>query len=91
MPVSETALRIIDEAIPSVHSCVSALNSPYSSPIVMHFGLKMYVFTSCAIAASSWPLDLSAPIADCSARMQHDLPPPVGPTVITPKRTFIVW
>lgn len=43
--VRPTAVRIIVEAMPSVHSCVSALNSPYSSPMVMHLGLKTYVFT----------------------------------------------
>jgi len=41
--VSPTACRMSVEASPSVHSLVSRLYSPYSSPILMHFGLRMYV------------------------------------------------
>jgi hypothetical protein len=39
--VSATALRISVDPSPSVHSLVSRLNSPYSSPILMHLGLKV--------------------------------------------------
>ena len=59
--------------------------------MVMHLGLKTYVFTACAIIGSSWFESFKAPIADWSARRQHVFPPPVGPTVITPKRTLSVW
>mmetsp|Transcript_2367 Transcript_2367/g.7841 ORF Transcript_2367/g.7841 Transcript_2367/m.7841 type:complete len:207 (-) Transcript_2367:5150-5770(-) len=88
--VSVTALRIMVEAMPSVHSCVSELTSPYSSPIVMHFGLKTYVLTGWK-AASPVPRPCSSDMAEASVLMQAVLPPPVGPTVITPKRTLNVW
>ena len=39
--VSATALRMRVEPRPSVHSLVSRLYSPYSSPILMHLGLKV--------------------------------------------------
>eukprot|EP00967_Tisochrysis_lutea_P151735 scaffold295678_cov28-Tisochrysis_lutea.AAC.4 len=73
--------------MPSVHSCVSALTSPYNSPMVMHLGLKTYVFTGWK-TESAVPLLCSSVMADASTFMHAVLPPPVGPTVITPKRTL---
>lgn len=41
--VSDTAARMMDDASPSVHSLVSRLYSPYSSPMLMHLGLSVNV------------------------------------------------
>jgi hypothetical protein len=35
---------------PSVHSLVSKLYSPYSSPILMHLGLKVKVCVVCVVS-----------------------------------------
>ena len=43
--VSRIDWRISDDASPSVHSCVSRFISPYSSPIEMALGFRMYRFT----------------------------------------------
>ena len=39
------AWRMSTEPMPSVHSCVCRSNSPYSWPIVIDFGLRMYAMT----------------------------------------------
>jgi len=44
--VSATAERISVDPRPSVHSLVIGLYSPYSSPILMHLGLNVYVWVT---------------------------------------------
>ena len=59
-----TLRRMMVDARPSVHSCVSSLNSPYSSPMEMHFGFSTSVCTT-------WKAWFSAP-ALRSAVMARD-------------------
>ena len=72
-------VRTIVERIPSVHSCVFSSKLPYSWPIVIDLG-----FIIVLLVVLKNPIPLQAVSASARIRLQHVLPPPVGPTSIKP-------